>query len=58
MKNNLFVLFLIVFGSMLLNAQKMPVSYDFGEKYHDRYRYSNLVAINEDDSGGYVLVRA
>ena len=43
---------------MVASAQKMPVSYDFGEKYKDRYRYSNLVAIEEDDSGGYILVRS
>ena len=39
-------------------AQKMPVSYDFSEKYTDRYRYSNLVTIDNDGDGGYVLVRA
>lgn len=39
-------------------AQKMPVSYDFSEKYNDRYRYSNLVTIDDDGDGGYVLVRA
>ena len=58
MKRKLFVLFCIVLTGMVTSAQKMPVSYDFGEKYKDRYRYSNLVAIDEDDSGGYVLVRA
>lgn len=39
-------------------AQKMPVSYDFGEKLNDRYRYSNLVTIDNDGDGGYVMVRA
>ena len=58
MKKNLFLLFCFVLTGMGANAQKMPVSYDFGEKYRDRYRYSNLVAIDEDDSGGYVLVRS
>lgn len=58
MKKNLLLLFSFVLMGMAVNSQKMPVSYDFGEKYRDRYRYSNLVAIDEDDSGGYVLVRA
>ncbi len=41
-----------------VDAQKMPVSYDFGERYNDRYRYSNLLTMEEDGSGGYILVRA
>ncbi|MCK0161072.1 hypothetical protein [Allomuricauda sp. F6463D] len=57
MKKNLFILCCFVLTT-LVNAQKMPVSYDFGEKYKDKHRYSNLVAIEEDDAGGYVLVRA
>ena len=36
----------------------MPISYDFGEKYVDRYKYSNLVSISEDGKGGTILVRA
>lgn len=39
-------------------AQKIPVSYDFSEKFSDRYRYSNLVTIDNDGDGGYILVRA
>ena len=39
-------------------AQKMPVSYDFSEKYNDKYKYSNLVTIDDDGDGGYILVRA
>ncbi len=39
-------------------AQKMPISYDFGEKLNDRHRYSNLVTIDGDGDGGYVLVRS
>lgn len=58
MKKNLFLLICFVLTGMAVNAQKMPVSYDFGEKYRDKYRYSNLVTIEEDDSGGYILVRA
>ncbi len=41
-----------------VNSQKMPVSYDFGEKFNDRYRYSNLLTIDDDGAGGYILVRA
>ena len=36
----------------------MPLEYQFGEKYNDRYKYSNLVAISDDGSGGSVLVRS
>jgi hypothetical protein len=36
----------------------MPVDYKFGEKYHDRYKYSNLLAITPDGEGGSVLVRS
>jgi len=46
-------------GALLAGtAQKMPVDYYFGEKYNDRYKYSNLVAQTEDGSGGYLMVRA
>ena len=58
MNKNLFLLFSFVLMGMAVQSQKMPVSYDFGEKYRDRYRYSNLVTIDKDDSGGYILVRA
>ncbi|QLG45164.1 hypothetical protein [Costertonia aggregata] len=57
MKNKLVIFFLLVSGS-LLNAQKMPVAYTFGEKYNDRHKYSNLVAIADDGDGGSVMVRA
>ncbi|MCB0371694.1 MAG: hypothetical protein KDD31_01655 [Muricauda sp.] len=53
-----FVLFCILLAGWMASAQKMPVSYNFGEKYNDRYRYSNLMTIDEDGSGGYILVRA
>lgn len=57
MKRILLTCFLLT--SLLGTAQeKMPVSYDFGEKFNDRYRYSNLLTISEDGSGGYILVRA
>jgi len=53
-----FILFFAVFTAGLAYAQKMPISYDFGEKYDDRYKYSNLVSISEDGTGGTVLVRS
>lgn len=52
-----FLLLLILMGTFA-NAQKFPISYDFGETYKDRYRYSNLMSITEDGTGGYTLVRA
>lgn len=55
MKNLLFALFLVFSASF---GQKMPVSYDFGEKFNDRHKYSNLVTISEDGDGGYLLVRS
>ena len=35
----------------------MPISYQFGETYKDRFRYSNLATISDDENGGYLLVR-
>ncbi|NKI31041.1 hypothetical protein [Croceivirga thetidis] len=55
MKNLLFAIFM-VFSTAF--GQKMPVSYDFGEKFNDRHKYSNLVTISEDGDGGYLLVRS
>ncbi|MEM9362708.1 MAG: hypothetical protein AAGA43_08740 [Bacteroidota bacterium] len=57
MKNTILFFCLFVFG-LWVSAQKMPVSYDFGEKFGDRYRYSNLLTIDDDGAGGYILVRA
>ncbi|WP_108423868.1 hypothetical protein [Flagellimonas amoyensis] len=56
-RNHFFLLCSLLFA-MVTMAQKMPVTYDFGEKYNDRYRYSNLMTIDEDGTGGYLLVRA
>ncbi|MDT0606081.1 hypothetical protein [Croceitalea rosinachiae] len=53
------LLFFTVLGvNLAILGQKMPVSYDFGEKLNDRYRYSNLVTIDDDGDGGYIMVRA
>lgn len=40
-----------------LKAQEMPIKYDFGEKYNDRYRYSRLLTLSKDGNGGYIGVR-
>lgn len=58
MTRNQFFLLCFAFFAVVTTAQKMPVSYNFGEKYNDRYRYSNLMTIDEDGTGGYILVRA
>nr|WP_299382450.1 hypothetical protein [Allomuricauda sp.] len=58
MKRTLTLLCLLIAGLFAHAQEKMPVTYDFGEKFNDRYRYSNLLTIAEDDSGGYILVRA
>ncbi|WP_420321089.1 hypothetical protein [Flagellimonas sp.] len=58
MKQRIVLLCLFWIGIMGLAQEKMPVSYDFGEKFNDRYRYSNLLTISDDGSGGYILVRA
>ena len=57
-KKPIILLFLFFVGFAAVEAQKMPISYDFGEKFSDRYRYSNLLTIDEDGAGGYILVRA
>ena len=53
-------LLLLLCSAMLwqLTAQEMPISYDFGEKFSDRYKYSNLQLIQEDGAGGDILVRS
>ena len=57
MKNTLIALFL-VFATTVGKSQKMPLSYTFGDKYNDKYKYSNLMAMIGDGNGGYLLVRA
>lgn len=49
---------LAIFAAVLTFAQDLPIEYQFGEKYDDRYKYSNLASISNDGKGGYVLVRA
>jgi hypothetical protein len=57
MKTKLIVFFLLA-ANMVSHSQKMPVSYDFGERYSDRYKYSNLLTIADDGEGGSILVRS
>ena len=40
------------------HAQEMPLEYQFGEKYKDRYKYSNLLTFTESGSGDKILIRA
>ncbi|WP_088340122.1 hypothetical protein [Robiginitalea sediminis] len=46
------------FLALAVHGQEMPVDYQFGEKYNDRYRYSNLMTFSEAGSGNILLVRA
>ncbi len=47
-----------VLASIVTLAQELPIAYQFGEKYNDKYKYSNLASISDDGQGGYILVRA
>ena len=58
MNKRLSIVLLFVLSTMIGKAQSMPMDYNFGEKYNDRYRYSNLMSIDEDGLGGYILVRS
>ena len=44
--------------SLVVQAQQMPVEYRFGDKYNDRFKYSNLITFSEATSGNKLLVRA
>jgi hypothetical protein len=50
------ILFFVFFS--LAKAQEMPIEYTIGEKYNDRYTYSNLLTIAPDGNGGTILVRS
>lgn len=56
-KNTLTVLVLFLFAGMA-HSQDFPIAFEIGEKYNDRYKYSNLVTIADDGTGGTLLVRA
>ena len=50
-------LFFIAFFCFI-KAQEMPISYTFGDKYNDKYKYSNLLTMAPDGQGGSILVRS
>mgnify|MGYP003632576528 FL=1 len=51
-------LFLFIINALSSFAQEELVSYTIGEKFHDKYRYSNMLAISDDGNEGTVVVRA
>ncbi len=56
MKFKFYLLFFLAFA--MSYGQDLPVDYSIGEKYPDRYKYSNLVSISDDGYGGSILVRS
>jgi len=50
--------FLCVWAISTSYAQESDVAYTIGEKYNDKHRYSNLLAITNDGNGGTVAVRS
>ena len=52
------IVLLAALTCLVTYGQEMPLDYSFGEKYNDRYKYSNLAAISQDGTGGYILVRS
>jgi len=51
------VLCLLVWSIALSQAQEMPLSYELGENYNDRYKYSNVLSLDHNEDGGMILVR-
>ncbi len=51
-------LFLFLIVSRAMMAQEIPFDFSIGEKYNDRYKYSNLLTISDDAKGGVFLVRS
>lgn len=49
------LLFLAVFS--FVKAQEIPVNYNLGEKYSDRYKFSTVLSIDADNSDKTVIVR-
>ncbi|MEE9363987.1 MAG: hypothetical protein V3U92_15405 [Cellulophaga sp.] len=57
MKNKIALLVLLLLGVMAY-GQEIHVTYKIGEKYSDRYKYSNLQSISDDGNGGTILIRS
>ncbi|MDO1513078.1 hypothetical protein Q2T41_10460 [Maribacter confluentis] len=57
LKRSIFLFFLCINVFTAL-AQEELVTYTIGEKFNDKYRYSNMLAIADDGNGGTVVVRA
>ncbi len=51
-------LLLVLFYGCLSYAQAEPVTYTIGERFNDKYRYSNMLAMADDGDEGTVVVRA
>lgn len=51
-------LFLFLMTMVASFAQQNDVAYSIGQKYNDKYKYSNLLAIADDGEGGTVIVRS
>ena len=49
---------LLLLGLFAVTAQEFPIAHTIGEKYNDRYKYSNLLSISDDGNGGTFLVRS
>jgi len=55
-KSVFLLIFLVAF--VTTKAQEIPIEHTIGEKYNDRYKYSNLLTISDNEKGGTILVRA
>ncbi|MBQ4913551.1 hypothetical protein J8L85_03825 [Maribacter sp. MMG018] len=55
---NKIIVFLCITMTVGAFAQMNDITYTIGEKYNDKYKYSNLLAIADDGNGGTVIVRS
>ncbi|WP_340201351.1 hypothetical protein [Ascidiimonas sp. W6] len=54
----LFFFFTVFFFQFQITAQSIETSYKAGESMSDRYKFSNIIATENDGNGGVVIVRA